>query len=157
MKCLCCGRELTSSDRFCPNCGENNESYVEVVQQSNQNYSQQANVSTNQPIYQPINRVPIHLNDNDNFANQNNVPQNQNQPVFIYNQTHINPQSVKTESKAIGILAIVFSALGGWLGLLFSIIGLSTYQEPENRLLCKIALFIFLGWVALLILLGLAV
>ena len=31
MKCLCCGQEITSKDRFCPNCGENNEANVEKI------------------------------------------------------------------------------------------------------------------------------
>ena len=48
-----------------------------------------------------------------------------------------------TESKVLGILAIVFSALGGCLGLILAIVGLSTYKEEENRKLCKIAIVVF--------------
>lgn len=29
MKCTMCGKELSQSDRYCPNCGENNEAFVE--------------------------------------------------------------------------------------------------------------------------------
>ena len=53
MKCSCCGQEITSNDRFCPNCGENNEGYVEVVQTSSSAQTSKPHVS------QPINRVPI--------------------------------------------------------------------------------------------------
>ena len=30
MKCSCCGQEITSKDRFCPNCGER----VEIIEES---------------------------------------------------------------------------------------------------------------------------
>ena len=54
-----------------------------------------------------------------------------------------NSKSVLPESKAIAVLAIVFSCLGGWLGIVFAIVGLSQYKEPQNRMKCKIALCIF--------------
>ena len=49
--CKCCGYEITIRDRYCPNCSENNDLYVEegVILKT-----------TPSPIYQPINRVPIH-------------------------------------------------------------------------------------------------
>lgn len=46
----------------------------------------------------------------------------------------------KEETPAIGILAIVFSVLGGWVGLVFSIIGLCIYKEERNKRNCKIGL-----------------
>ena len=48
--CVCCGSEITSKDRFCLNCGENNEDYIEVIE---------TKVTTSNIINQPINKVPI--------------------------------------------------------------------------------------------------
>lgn len=48
--CVCCGRKLTPNDRYCPNCGENNEDYVEVVEM---------NTTTSTIINQSIKKVPI--------------------------------------------------------------------------------------------------
>lgn len=59
-------------------------------------------------------------------------------------------QAVKSEENAaIGILAIVFSVIGGWIGLVFSIIGLCIYKEQKNRRNCKIALGISIAIVAI--------
>lgn len=59
----------------------------------------------------------------------------------------------KEESPIFSILAIVFGALGGWLGLLFGIIGLATYKDPKYRKNCKIGIGLFIGWVVLYIIL----
>lgn len=53
------------------------------------------------------------------------------------------------ETSTYGVLAIVFSLLGGWLGLVFALIGLSKYKNPHNRTLCKIGLGIFIAWVVI--------
>lgn len=142
MKCSCCGSEINREHRLCPNCGQNNEYYVEQVQyQNTTNYYE--NQQNNQTINQPINRVPIY---NNNQSSQN--------PVYVYSHTHTQiVREEKTEGKALGILSIIFAALGGWLGLLFAIIGLCIYQKRENRLLCKIGLWIYLAEVILSIIL----
>ena len=31
MKCSCCGKEISTSDRYCPNCGQNNDLFVETI------------------------------------------------------------------------------------------------------------------------------
>ena len=144
MKCSCCGSEITSKDRFCPNCGENNESYVETVT----SLRQSPRPSQSQPINQPINRVPIHQEPN--YSNQPN-----NSQVNIYSHTQI-VTPVKTEGKALGICALIFSILGGWLGLVLSIVGLCNYKDPENRKLCKIGLGFCIGWAVLILIIGLA-
>lgn len=63
----------------------------------------------------------------------------------------------KDDSSVIGILAIVFGALGGWLGLVFGIIGLVMYKEPKNRKNCKIGIGLFIGWVVVAIIIVIAV
>ena len=143
MKCSCCRQEITSKDRFCPNCGENNEAYVEVVENSRPTPSQNIN--------QPINRVPI----NPNTRSSNSSTQNNGSPVYVYSQTQV-VTTVKEESKALGVCAIIFSVLGGWLGLVLSIIGLCSYKLPENRTLCKVGLGFCIGWFVLGIILGLS-
>lgn len=57
----------------------------------------------------------------------------------------------QVESNVWGILSIVFGALGGWLGLVFGIIGLCTYKDESNRKKCKIGIGLVLGWVVLAI------
>lgn len=141
MKCSCCGSEITSKDRFCPNCGENNEAYVEVIENSRP--------SSTQNVNQTINKVPIYPN----TGTSTNQTQNNNSPVYIYSQTQV-VTTVKPESKALGICAIIFSVLGGWLGLVLSIVGLCNYKEPNNRKLCKVGLGFCIGWVVLGIILG---
>ena len=130
MKCSCCGREITDKDRFCPNCGENNEAYVEVVETPKPLESQVINQSVA------------------------NTSINSSTPLYVYNQTRV--VHVRREGKGLGICALVFSILGGWLGLVLSIIGLSTYQDPENRKLCKIGLGFFIGWFIFCIILSIA-
>ena len=31
MKCSCCGKEISTSDKYCSNCGQNNDLFVEPV------------------------------------------------------------------------------------------------------------------------------
>ena len=62
----------------------------------------------------------------------------QNEPV-VQNQ----------ESSAIGILSIVFGALGGFLGLIFGIIGIATYKKPENKKKCYIGIGLFCAWIVI--------
>ncbi len=57
----------------------------------------------------------------------------------------------KEEGSALGILSIIFGALGGWLGLVFGIIGLCIYKTKENKRNCKIGIGLFVGWILLLI------
>ena len=55
------------------------------------------------------------------------------------------------EGKVLGILAIIFGALGGILGLILSIIGICTYKQPANRRNCYIGLALFVVWVVIYI------
>ena len=58
-------------------------------------------------------------------------------------------EMVPEESLGLGIAAIVFSVLGGWLGLLLSIIGRCVYKTPRNKKYCKIGLGICIAWIVI--------
>lgn len=127
MKCTCCGKEITSNDRYCPNCGQNNPNFIEPVKpEVNEDY-------------RPSNPASSYTGSS---YNQQNGGYNYQPPKTVY---------VQSESKAIAILALIFSILGGWLGLLFAIIGLATYKEDGNRSMCKAALGIFIAEIIIVV------
>lgn len=120
MRCSCCGNEIREDERYCNHCGQNNEGYIESKSIENvETYQQQPNSTYTQPqsLYQQ----------------NNNYQPNTN-------------QTNQQESGTLGILAIIFSVLGGWLGLLLSIIGLCTYKTPEHKTKCKVGLGLCIGW-----------
>ena len=82
--------------------------------------------------------------------------QPQGQP---YGQQYAQPQTQTKESKAYAILALIFGALGGWLGLLFGIIGLVKYKgdiHSSERVMCWIGIGLWIFWfVANIVLLAL--
>ncbi len=131
MRCSCCGNEIREDERYCNKCGQNNEGYVER---------------------KPIEKVEIYHQQPNHSA--------YNQPHQTYNQTNIYQQNTyqvpKQESAALGILAIIFGALGGWLGLVLSIVGLCTYKTPKHRTKCWVGLGLTIGWVVLGLLIVLA-
>ena len=133
MRCSCCGNEVREDERFCNNCGQNNEGYVER---------------------KPIERVEIYTQPSN--SSTYSQPNGSYQQTNNYYQQNNYQQPQKQESGALGILAIIFSVLGGWLGLLLSIIGLCTYQNPEHKTKCKVGLGIFIGWIVLYVLLAIA-
>lgn len=114
MKCTCCGKEITSNDRYCRYCGQNNPNYVQPKEANTLNDVQNLNSVPEQPIYQ--------------------------KPVY-YNVTQ-----VQKENCAIGVLSLIFGIMGGWLGLLFGIIGLCKYKESGNRAMCWIGIVIYSIW-----------
>lgn len=129
MRCSCCGNEVKETERYCSACGQNNDGYVET---------------------KTIERVEIY---------QKPVPPpTYSQPQPTYHQTNIYQQHTyqppKQESGALAICALVFSILGGWLGLVLSIIGLCTYTTPEHRTKCKIGLGFVIGWFVFGLLIG---
>ncbi len=60
-----------------------------------------------------------------------------------------NNNTTMQESKVWGILSLIFGILGGWIGLIFGIVGLCTYKDKQNRLMCKIGIGIFVFWLIL--------
>ena len=124
MRCSCCGNEVREDERYCNNCGQNNEGYVEK---------------------KPIEKVEIQPTKP--VSSVGTQHQQTYQQTNIYQQHTY--QAPKQESATLGVLAIVFGALGGWLGLVLSIVGLCTYQSPEHKNKCKIGLGLFIGWVVL--------
>ena len=131
MRCSCCGNEVREDERYCNKCGQNNEGYVER---------------------KPIEKVEIYHQPTNSTYSQ---PQTTYQQTNIYQQTTYQPQQ-KQESGALGVCAIIFSVLGGWLGLVLSIIGLCTYKTPEHRTKCKIGLEFVIGWFVIGLIIGLA-
>ena len=55
------------------------------------------------------------------------------------------------ESKVIPILALIFGLLGGWLGLLFGIIGLAKYKEKSNKIMCIVGIVAWAIWLVIYI------
>lgn len=70
-------------------------------------------------------------------------------PYCGISQNSANNAVTTQESKVWGILSLIFGILGGLLGLVFGIVGLCTYKEKQNRLMCKIGIGIFIGWIVL--------
>ena len=138
MKCPCCGHEMTSQDRFCPNCGENNESYVEI----------QSTPTQSTYINQQINKVPIYQSTSTPSTSQNTNVNSYSTP----GQTH----TIKHENSAIAILALIFSIFGGIAGLVLSIIGLSIYKESRNRSKCVVGIVLCIMWFIVGLILGFA-
>ena len=122
MKCSCCGKELTSKDRYCPNCGQNNPDYVKPIEEPKPEPEEQ---SAPKATYEAPQRP--------NYAQP---------PHVVY---------VERESIAISVLSLVFGLLGGWLGLLFGIIGLCRYKEPGNRGRCIAGIACWAVWVVILL------
>ena len=86
--------------------------------------------------------VSVEPNQNTNNTNTSNVN---------YNGTNLNegPRYQTQESAALGICALIFSLLGGWLGLLLAIICLATKRDSTNRTYGMIALGISIFWIVL--------
>lgn len=61
--------------------------------------------------------------------------------------------SGEEEDKTVGMLSIVFGVFMPLIGLILAIVGLSKYQQAENRKLCKIGLAISIILPAIIILL----
>ena len=55
------------------------------------------------------------------------------------------------ESSGLSIAALIFSILGGWLGLILDIIGLCTLKDEKNRKRCKAGLIISICWVVAIV------
>ena len=77
------------------------------------------------------------------------TPLNRGAEVCLNCGKFVGGNARKEECSALGICALVFGILGGWLGLVLGIIGLATCKEERNRKNCKIGIGFFLGWIVL--------
>ena len=126
MKCSCCGKEILQSDRLCSHCGQNNEYYVEPV--------------VTNPVVQPR---------NNEYYNPNRHTNNTNNTTYVYVQQKA---QVNTEPNCtFAVLSLVFGLLGGWLGLVFGIIGLTKYHHSGKKSMCIIGIVAWAAWLILLI------
>ena len=94
--------------------------------------------------------VVVNNNLNEN-TNTNTQQSNVNDNNVYYNGTNVNgaPSNTQPESTALGVLALIFSCLGGWLGLVLAIICLATKRDKINRTYGTIALVISLIWMVI--------
>ena len=123
MKCTCCGKEVGYNEKYCSFCGQNNEYYVEQQKP-------RPNVSVN-----------------NNYGNTSSSSNNTYRPpVQVYNNYYQQPPVVQRESAVLSVFALVFGLLGGWLGLVLGIIGLTIYKESGNRARCTFAIVAWFVW-----------
>lgn len=94
-------------------------------------------------------------NSSDNYFDDNfGSSQSTGSTNGSFSSTSNQPDNLgKNETSTIGILSIIFGALGGWLGLVFGIMGLAKYKKKSNRILSAIGLSLFLFWILLYIIL----
>lgn len=140
MKCSVCGKEISSKDKYCFDCGARNYDYVA------ENLDMNSGETINNRYYE-------------------NKPKNDNSsipPKYTYEKNMENKnykfsygQEQEKEKPVLGILALVFACFGGWLGLVLGIVGLANYKEEKNRKRCKIAIGITIAWFAIGIIIGL--
>ena len=140
MKCTCCGKEISSSDRFCPYCGQNNENYVEAVEntvhESQPRNNEYAGYRDMEQKFQ---------NSQNNYSNRSGQVE-QPSTIFVQNSYNINTND-DSESAALSVLALVFGLLGGTIALVFGIIGLCNNKKPANRARCVIGIIAWAVWV----------
>lgn len=130
MKCTNCGADLSYNEKICSNCGENNDSYMPPA-----------------PHYEQV-------ESGDSRQNYSEEPQD---PYIAtesqQHNTNVNQMVKSEESWLYAILALIFGALGGWLGLLFGIIGLIRYKELNEsgkRVMCGIGIGLWVFWIIIL-------
>ena len=126
MYCSNCGKLIAADNKYCPHCGAQNKNVIET-------YSFGTSGST--------------------FESQNDNPWGYRPQPFSSMQTEV---STKPEDQTLGVLAIVFSALGGFLGLILALIGLCSYKQEPGKKKCKTALIILGVWVGVIVIIYIA-
>lgn len=139
-KCTGCGAEIGENERYCTQCGQNNENFADPFESGGHNSDYSGPNSGGQTTNYYYNPPPSNYGSGyDNNYNYNNPPPHQ--------QNYAPPVS-----SAYAVLAIIFGALGGWLGLLFGIIGLTKYKTTGLRVACIIGIVLFVAWIPLTVL-----
>ena len=172
MFCTYCGTLIPEGTNTCPKCGkviiksEDNVSQPEEAY--NNSYSQYGNQYQNNQYqygaqnnqYQNNQYGNQYQNNQYQYGAQNNQYQNnpyQNNPYQNnqyggqYNNQYNNQyqngyNNQPQETSTLSTLALVFSILGGWLGIVLSI-GLCTYKNPQYKKRCGIALGVSIFWI----------
>ena len=124
MYCSNCGKEIKKESRFCPYCGRENQYAVE------DELFERTGTSSEEYI---------------------NTPWGYRPRPFPKMETEV---STKPEDQTLGVLAIVFSALGGFLGLALAIIGLVHYKQQPGKKKCITALIILGVWFVIGLIIG---
>jgi hypothetical protein len=80
--------------------------------------------------------------------------ENKNEEVITNTELQKNTvqENKDNVSSVYAILALIFGALGGWLGLLFGIIGLKNYTDTNKRTMCYIGIGLWAVWMIIMIL-----
>lgn len=141
MKCECCGEEISTSDKFCKFCGEENEihNFLYEEQVEDEDIDKATNDTDDE----------IEYDDNDveyDDSDTEYVEINGEKTKVVY---------VRKEGTGLSTCAVVFSALGfGVLGVILSIVGLCTCNEDYNVRKCKIGLWLNVVWFMLLVIIS---
>ncbi len=65
---------------------------------------------------------------------------------FIEGYQEPKPAAPQEPGMAMAVMALIFSCLGGWLGLVFSIMGLTKYKSSKPRTMCIIGIVLSAVW-----------
>lgn len=131
--CKKCGKEVGLDMDFCPYCGQ------KINEEEFDNYfeEKETTVQTNYVGYKVCPKCGHEYNrDLPNCPNCNNETYQKDKPKNNGDET-------------FGIVALIFSIIGGWIGLVLSIIGLSKFKSGKTKTLCTISLVISIIWIAL--------
>lgn len=111
MKCSCCGKTLLSTERFCPNCGQNNDDYVEPKKNE-----------PKEPPYQSTVSVPSNNNQTHDNVNQYYPQDNyQQQQYIVQTQSQNNKCASASVIKVFMLLGCILSSLLWLVPLLWTI------------------------------------
>lgn len=125
-KCKYCGAKIPDDSLFCPKCGKSTSSDISL-----DDY-------VSDDAYHYVNEEESEKEPS--FDEQKEETQNQ-EPSSVQKES-----SSSSYSNVFSILALVFGALGGWLGLLFGILTLCTSKVEKERKRAKIGIGLFCAW-----------
>ena len=126
-KCKHCGMKIPNDSLFCPKCGKSVNSDLSLD-----------DYAANDPYHSTSEETKEKEEEVDNSSyveeQKENTPKNKEET------------SLSTYSNTFSILSLVFGALGGWLGLLFGILVLTSSKVEKERKRAKIGIGLFFAW-----------